>query len=265
ISKRDWSSDVCSSDLATEVGFYFAQGLSGMGQKRDAAFVQEITTGINLRNLGLEYGIEIKATPTIVFKAAGSLRRSVYTSAANLYLTSEDFETTHLHGKQREFAEAHEGVPLIFGGGKTQIKNYHPAVGPEKAFQFGLEYRDPSYWFIGTTANFFGDAYVGINHLRRSDNFSRDVDGLPFNDYDPDRAKFLLRQENLGNYMLLNLVGGKSWRMNRYYIGFFGVVSNLLNQEYRSGGYESGRKVSYFEYNRDQSAPYGPQFGNRYF
>lgn len=250
---------------ATSIGFYFAQGLSGMGVNRDAAFVQEITTGINYRNLGVEYGFEAKVIPTITLKAAGSFSQSVYTNNPNLYLTSEDFSLDYFHGEQLEFAQDHLGTPLIFGDGKTTLKNYHVASGPELAYQFGIEYNDPSYWFVGLSSNFFAHAYIDISKIRRTSNFTTDVDGLPLNDFDSGRAKSLLRQEDMGSYMLVNLVGGKSWRVKSYFIGVFAFVNNLLNQDYKTGGFESSRKASYTNFNTDQSAPYGPQFGSRYF
>lgn len=250
---------------ATEIGYFFTQGLSGMGVEDDAAFVQEITTGINKRNLGLEFGIEAEVTPTITLKTAGSIGQSVYTNNPNLYLTSEDFQTKQFHGSQLAFAEKHGGAPLQFGDGKTRLKNYHLSGGPEQAFQIGMEYSDPNYWFIGTTANFFSDAYVDVSKLRRTTNFTTDADGLPIRDYSEGTARQLLRQDKLGAYWLFNMVGGKSWKVGDYFIGFFGIVNNLFNQDYRTLGFESGRKSNYTKFNKDQSRPNGPLFGNKYF
>lgn len=250
---------------ATEIGYYFTQGLSGLGENKDAAFVQEITTGVNSRNLGVEFGIEAQVTPTIKLKAAGSWAQSVYTNNPDLYLTSEDFSESSFHGSQRVFAEQNEGAPLTFGDGKTKLKNYHVAGGPEQAYQIGFEYRDPNYWFVGATGNFFSHGYVDVNKLRRTANFATDVDGLPNSDYDDDRARGLLKQDKLGDYFLVNLMGGKSWQVGDYYVGVFGVVSNLLNAEYKTGGFESGRKTNFSDFNDDMSNPYGPQFGNNYF
>src|SRR5690625_5224832 len=250
---------------ATEVGHFFTQGLSGMGEANDAAFVHEVTTGINKRNMGVEFGIEAQVLPTITLKAAGSFGQSVYTNNPDFYLTSQDFKTQDLHGSQLAFAEKHEGVPVTFGDGKTKIKDYHVGGGPERAWQVGFEYRDPDFWFIGATANFFSHGYVDVNKLRRSDNFTTDVDGITLADYDEDRARELLKQDDLGSYFLLNMIGGKTWKVGDYTIGLFGVISNLLNQEYRSGGFESGRKANFTNHNQDMSSPYGAQFGNNYF
>src|SRR5690625_4723371 len=250
---------------ATQIGHYFTQGLSGMGENNDAALVHEVTTGIDMRNMGIEFGIEAQVLPTVTLKAAGSIGQSVYTNNPNLYLTSQDFSMKNLHGAQRDFAEQHEGVPVIFGDGTTKIKNYHVAGGPERAFQIGFEYRDPDFWFVGATANFFSHGYVDINKLRRTSNFTTDIDGITFADYDEDRARELLRQDKLGDYFLINMIGGKTWRVGDYTIGVFGVLSNLLNQEYKTGGFESGRKANFANFNQDMSSPYGEQFGNNYF
>lgn len=250
---------------ATDIGFYFTQGLSGMGQDNDAAFVQEITTGINKRNIGAEFGIEAQVTPTIKLKAAGSYGQSVYTNNPNLYLTSQDFNEGLLHGGQLAYAQSHEGTPVRFGDGKTKLKDYHVSGGPERAFQVGFEYRDPSYWFVGATSNFFSHAYVDVSKIRRTTNFTTAADGLPLGDYNEKRAQQLLKQKQLGDYMLVNMIGGKSWKVNDYYVGVFGVLSNVLDKEFRSGGYESSRKSNFTEYNEDQSNPNGALFGNSYF
>lgn len=252
-------------DDATEIGHYFTQGLSGMGEANDAALVHEVTTGINMRNIGFEFGIEAQVLPTVTLKAAGSIAQSVYTNNPDFYLSSQDFKTKNLHGSQLEFAEKHEGVPVTFGDGTTKIKDYHVSGGPERVLQLGFEYRDPDFWFVGATANFFSHGYVDVNKLRRSDNFTTDVDGITLADYDDDRARELLKQDKLGDYFLLNMIGGKTWKVGDYTIGLFGVISNLLNQEYRSGGFESGRKANFTNYNQDMSSPYGAQFGNNYF
>lgn len=249
----------------TEIGHYFTQGLAGLGEDNDAAFVHEVVTGADKRNYGVEFGLQAKLTPTITVKAAGSIGQSVYTNNPNLYVTSEDFNEGLYHGEQLTFAQKHEGAPLTFGNGKTKLKNYHVGGGPEQAYQFGLEYRDPDYWFVGATTNFYSHAYIDVSKIRRTANFTTAADGLPIGDYDEDHARDLLKQDKLGDYMLVNIIGGKSWKIEDYYIGVFGVVSNLLNQEYRTGGFESSRKANYTNYNQDMSQRYGANFGNNYF
>jgi len=231
-----------------DLGFYFTQEISGLGINKGDAFVQEVVTGINTRNLGVELGIETQLTPTFMVKLAGSFGQYIYSNDPNLYLSSDDFEG-----------------PLSFGDGTTRLKNYHVAGGPERAYQIGFEYRDPSYWWLGVTGNYFSHAFIDVNNLARSANFSSDFDGQPFNDYDEVLGRELLQQEQIEPYALFNVVGGKSWRIGGYYVGFFASVNNVLNQEYKTGGFEQGRNTNYRTIREDRGRVHGPLFGNRYF
>ena len=230
-----------------ELGFYFTENISGLGIEQDA-FIQEVLTHVEKQNIGTELGIEIQITPTVKLKGVASLGQYTYNNNPNLYITSDDFEE-----------------PLSFGDGTTKLKNYHVAGGPEQAYQLGFEYRDPKFWWVGLTTNYFSNAYIDVNNLARSDNFNLDYDGQPFNDYDVEVAKDLLKQEKFGDYFLVNIVGGKSWRIKKYYLGFFATINNVLDQEYKSGGFEQGRKTNYRDLKEDKSRPYGSVFGPRYF
>lgn len=231
----------------TDLGFYFTEDISGLGLRQDA-FVQEVMTGINTRSVGLELGVEIRITNTFKLKAAGAFGQHTYTNDPNLYLRSDDFETA-----------------LTFGDGTTKLKNYHVAAGPERAYQFGLEYRDPNYWWVGVTGNYFSNAYIDVNNLSRTANFTSDFDGQPFNDYNEEEARELLRQEEIEPYLLVNMVGGKSWRISKYFVGFFAAVANVLDQEYVTGGFEQGRNANFRRLREDANRPNGPLFGTRYF
>jgi hypothetical protein len=128
----------------------------------------------------------------------------------------------------------------------------------------GFEYRDPDYWWFGATANFFANTYIDVSPLTRSINFTTDADGLPFNDYDEDLARQLLKQEKFKDYMVVNLTGGKSWKLGNRYIGFFASINNLLDEVYKTGGFEQGRNANYREL-RDDTALNKPVFGSRYW
>lgn len=236
-----------NSKNLTDIGFYFTENLTGLGVD-ESAFVQEIVTGIETQNIGGELGIEAQVTPTFKLKGAASFGYYMFNNNPNLYLTSDDFEG-----------------PLTFGDGTTKLKNYHVASGPERAYQLGFEYRDPEFWWVGVTTNYFSNAYLDVNNLARTANFSQDFDGLPFSNYDEDKAKVLLKQQEFDAYFLVNIVGGKSWRINKYYVGFFATVTNVLNQEYTTGGYEQGRLTNFKDLKEDTSLANGSLFGPRYF
>ncbi len=232
---------------ANEISFYYADGVSGFVDENDLTlsneFISEVLQGIDKKHIGAELGIEAQVTPTIKLKGAASFGQYTYDNNPNLYV-SADAQTA-------EF-------------GEVTFKNYKLAGGPQKAYSVGFEYRDPDYWWFGATANFFDDTYVDIGPLTRSSNFYKDTDGLPFNDYDPDLARELLRQEKFDNYMVVNLIGGKSWKIGEYYIGFFASIGNVFDTQYRTGGYEQGRNANYRQL-RDDKALNTPVFGAKYW
>jgi hypothetical protein len=172
-----------------------------------------------------------------------------------LYVTSssQDFLTDDVDS---------ETAPPIYG--TSYLKDYKVSGGPQKAYSVGFEYRDPDYWWFGATANFFDEAYLDISPLVRTDNFYLDSDGLPFNDYDPEIARELLKQEKFDNYMVVNLVGGKSWKIDDYYVGFFASINNVLDEVYKTGGYEQGRRSDYRTLRDDVNLPIR-QFGPKYW
>lgn len=235
---------------ATEISFYFADGIGG----DNTAFVQEVLSGVGKKHLGVELGLEAQVTPTIKLKGAASIGQFTYDNNPNIYLTSEDNSQTQIAG----FVNGSKNF------GKSNLKNFRLASGPQSAYSVGFEYRDPDYWWFGATTNFFSNIFVDVAPLNRSSNFYIDADGLPFNDYDPELARELLQQERFDDYMVVNLIGGKSWKIGDKFISVFATVNNLLNQEYRSGGFEQGRNAN-FRQLRDDKALETPVFGNKYW
>ena len=236
---------------ANEVSFYYADGISGVDS--GTAFVQEVLEGIDKRHLGIEFGIEAQVTPTIKLTGVASVGQYTYDNNPNLLLTSSDFTNG-----------------LNFG--EANLKDYKIAGGPQRAASLGFEYRDPNYWWFGTTANFMSNAYVDVSPLTRTENFYLDTDGLPFPDYDPTLAKELLRQEKFDSYMVWNAVGGKSWKIGDKYISLFVSLNNILNTQFKTGGFEQGRNANYQSLIEDTSAPtrrFGPKYwfgrGTTYF
>ena len=230
---------------ATEISFYYADGLSGLGRNSTTAFVQEILTGIEKQHLGLELGIEAQVTSTLKLKTAMALGQFVYSSDPNLSLTSDDFTN-------------------ILEYGKSHLKNYRIAGGPQHAAQIGFEYRDPDYWWFGTSLNYFSHAFADVSPLSRTANFATGADGMPLVNYDENTARQLLKQEQFPDYFLLNAVGGKSWRVKNSYIGFFMSINNILDEVYKTGGFEQSRNANYNTLKEDKDREQ-PVFGSKYW
>ncbi|KAB1160711.1 TonB-dependent receptor [Tenacibaculum aiptasiae] len=227
---------------ATEISFFFADGLNG----NSSAFIQEILTGIDKRHMGVEFGIEAQVTPTIKLRGAANYGQYTYNNNPDIVAKSDD-------------------PSFSFDKRKALLKDYRVAAGPQTAYSFGFDYRDPDYWFVGVTANYFDNAYVDVSPIRRTDNFSNDIDGQVFADYDPVLARKLLAQEKFDDYFTLNAIGGKSWKVgNNKFISVFASISNILGEEYKTGGFEQGRNANYREL-RDDNANGAPSFGNKYW
>jgi hypothetical protein len=245
---------------ANEISFFFADGLGG----GNTAFVQEVVQGIDKLHFGGELGIEAQVTSTLKLKGVASVGQFTYNNNPNVVLTSDDFL---LINNTNQLAQ--NGA---INYGESNLKDYKIANGPQKAYSVGFEYRDPDFWWFGATANFFSDIYLDPAPITRTKNFYLDQDGLPFNDYDPEIARELLKQEAFDSYMVVNLIGGKSWKIDDYYIGFFASVNNLLDKVYKTGGFEQSRGANYRTLGEDFANPtrvFGPRYwygrGTNYF
>jgi hypothetical protein len=152
-----------------------------------------------------------------------------------------------------------------FDFGTAALKNYKQAGMPQQAYSLGLEYRDPKYWWIGANMNYLANSYIDVSPISRTDRFYTNPNsGFPFPEATEERAAELLKQEKLDPVTLLNIVGGKSWRIKGKNLGFFASINNVLDSSYITGGYEQARNANFRKLNQDVSSG-TPAFGNKYF
>jgi hypothetical protein len=138
---------------------------------------------------------------------------------------------------------------------------------PQTAASFGLEYRDPKFWHIGANINYLGNTYLDVSSILRTDNFTLNSSGISFPGATEERVRNVLQQEEFDGFSLLNLTGGKSWRIsnkNRNTIGFFATINNVLDTIYKTGGFEQSRKATFPDMQQDLAS--GTRaFGPKYF
>lgn len=227
---------------STDINFYYADGLLGS----IGAFVSETVTGINKKNRGGELGMEYNLTSTI--KLTGVAAYGEYTFSNNPDV--------------KLFDDA--GLILNNDFGQAKIEGYKLPGTPQQAYSFGIEYRDPKFWWIGANANYLADSYVDISTLKRTNNYftssRNDVVTI-----DNELADSFLKQEKLDPIQLLNLVGGKSWRIKGNTLGLFANVNNVLDLKYKTGGFEQARSASYRDDLEDRKAGGVGPFPTRYF
>lgn len=236
----------------TEINFFFAQGGSGTD------FFQEAVTRIDKRHIGLELGVEVQITPTIKASAVAAVGEYTFTDDANTVVNFDTF------GSLESDLINLEGFEDL---GTSYIKDYKVASGPQQAFSLGLEYRDPKFWWIGVTGNYLDNNYVDISTNTRTDSFfinPDDPQGFPFPFIDETLTRQLLTQEKFDGYYLLNLTGGKSWRVKGTYISLFASINNLFDETFKTGGFEQSRTANYGDLVQD-TANGTRSFGNRYW
>lgn len=244
-----------SVENATETSFFYGEGIfeDTDGDGGDA-FVAETVTDISKRNMGVELGIEYQVTPTIKAIASGNYGQYTYSNNPNVSINNDALATELNTNPVQDF-------------GKASLKDYKVSGTPQQAYSLGLEYRDPKFWWVGANVNYLADNYLDVSALLRTENFfsnPEDPFGLPFGDIDDATARKLLKQEKLDDFYLVNLTGGKSWRIDGKTVGFFASINNVFDQTYKTGGFEQSRNANYREVNQDVSSG-TPAFAPKYF
>jgi len=246
---------------ASETSSFYGEGVFE-GDDADA-FVAENLTGINKRMMGLELGIEYQVIPTVKLMASAALGKYTYSNNPNVSLNNDALAV--INGDN---GNPIADLPLTTTNfGQAYLKNYRLPGMPQQAFSIGAEYRDPNYWWIGANANYLAANYIDVSALLRTQHFFENPDspGNVFTDIDNNRAKQLLHQEKFDAFYLFNIVGGKSWKVDRkMYLGFFASINNLFNTTYKTGGFEQARNTNYRELNNDM-ADGTPSFGSKYY
>ena len=250
----------------SETSFFFSDAIGSGAASTSNLFVSETLQGIDKRNMGLEFGAEYPITSTLKVTASAAYGEYIYTNNPDVYINVDANATA-------------TNTRPILDYGNAKIKNYKQSGTPQQAASIGLEYRDPKFWWVGANANYIGGNYVDIAPITRTDHFYDDSNfspGVPASDATTAREEQLLQQEKLADYMLLNLIGGKSWKFKSTTIGFTANINNLLDVKYKSGGYEQARNGNFTQVNQDYTPHVNPNnpaagavatpvFGTKYF
>ncbi|MBF6609413.1 MAG: carboxypeptidase regulatory-like domain-containing protein [Flavobacterium sp.] len=244
---------------ATEIGFFFAEGLdlaplpgTSSNESSPNMFVAEIVKDLDKKNMGVEVGIEYQITSTIKAIGAAAYGQYTYDNNPNVSLNIDN---------RRE----------VIDYGSSSMKNYKQPGMPQQAYSLGLEYRAPKFWWIGANANYLANNYLDISSLMRTDYFFNDENnpyGLSLEGISEEDSRKYLKQEKFDPVTLVNLVGGKSWRIDGKTFGFFASINNVFDIEYKTGGFEQGRNANYSEVNQDHAgldAGGYRSFGPKYF
>jgi len=229
---------------ATELSFFYAESISDADGDEDS-FVSEILTGINKKNIGVELGLEYNLTSTVKATAAASYGEYIYDNNPNVRI-NDDAQ-----------ASLTNSFPIT-NFGNANLKNYRLPGMPQQAYSVGLEYRDPRFWWISGNVNYLASSFIDISNVLRTNNFTINrATGVNYSGATEETVRTLLKQEEFDAISLVNLVGGKSWRIsnkNRNTFGFFASINNVFDVTYKTGGFEQSRKSTFVDLQQDHAS-----------
>ncbi len=217
-----------------------------------STFVTQVMPNVSKRNMGLELGIDVKATSTLSFQGLASLGEYTFRNNPDLYFGSNAAAAVNDNG--------------FYYLGKTNISNYKQGGTPQTAFSAGFRYSSPKYWWFGANWNYFDHSYLDPAAMVRTEAFVQNpVTGTPYLGLVESDLRRVLQQKQLPSSFFVNANAGKSWVLGKYYLLLTATVNNVLNnKKYITGGFEQTREASYPDFAADLNKQY-PPFAPKYW
>ncbi len=244
----------------TNVQRFFADGIQLQTAGTDgevgnvqSAFVTQIMSNVEKRNMGVEVGVDVKVLPTLSLQGLASYGQYTYRNDPNVYFAS-DASGTFANGN----------AYLDFG--KAYLKNSRQGGTPQQGYSLGFRYNSPQYWWLGANWNYLDDNFLDPSALLRTERFVQNpVTGTPYGDVTEPELRRLLAPTRLPSAYFLNANVGKSWRFGGYYVLITASVNNILdNTKYITGGFEQTRRVTFPGYVEEKGREYS-LFGPKYW
>jgi len=238
----------------SKISFFYAEGIFDNGAGYDAtdAFVSQTLTHLDKKNTGAELSLEYQFSSTVKATLCAAYGNYVYSGNPNVSITNDA-------------NAAKDGAQTTFDFGQAYLKNYKQPGIPQQAYSFGMEYRDPKFWRLAANINYLAESYIDVSPISRTSQFYiNPANNFPFPEATSERGNELLKQEKFDPVSLLNISGGKSWRIRKKYIGLFASVNNVFNSIYKTGGFEQARNANFRALNQDISSG-TPSFGPKYY
>lgn len=183
-----------------------------------ASFTNNVLQNINKRYTGIEFGTEVKITPTLTASVAGALSQSYYTDRATSVLYSDNDYALGITNFKKE---------------EVYMKNYYVPAGPQSAFQAGLRYNSKRFWFATISFNYLANNWIDFSPTRRT------IDGVDLIKYNSSEWSAAIDQQKLPSAYTVDIFGGKSFKVNKYikkasnntYLNLNIGLNNLLNNK----------------------------------
>ena len=212
-----------------------------------ADFTHQIVHGISSRASGLDLGMDFQLDSTWSLSLACALFRGYYLKADHLDFYSDDLMQTE---NQNDF----HGLTFA----PNTIRNAPLTNHPSRALSLGLNMRTNNYLFAAVTYNFISKYPIDFAWYHRTEQFLNQLGSLMGTRVDR------LPPNHIPENNYLNLLCGKSWRLDDGYLLFFSSISNVLNRIQPISGFEQSRLGKPTDYLQDQVRT-TPIFGPKYW
>ncbi|SKC02858.1 Carboxypeptidase regulatory-like domain-containing protein [Soonwooa buanensis] len=244
---------------------FFADGIQfdsdDSSKPIQSAFLTQVMSNVEKRNIGLELGIDYKLTPTLSLQGLASVGQYTYNNDPTIYFSSD------------AVGEFSNGLPYM-NFGKANLKNYKLGGTPQQAYSLGFRYNSPKYWWFGANWNYLDQNFLDPSAILRSENFVQNsTTHTPDTSVDPDMLRTIMSPKRLPSSFFLNANAGKSWMIGKYYVLISATINNILdNKRYITGGFEQSRNIKYDGFIKDYDRAetlFGPKYwytqGRSYF
>lgn len=182
-------------------------------------------TNIDTRHWGGELGAEIKVYKGFSATIVGSMGRYTFISRPEATITQDNNQT-------------------VVNNETVYAKGFNWPGTPQLAYSFGINYRDPKFWFVSVNFNYYDWMWLSYNPARRTASATELVDP------NSDLFSNITKQERLKGQFTMDLFAGYSWLLNnqfsnlkhRHFLVFNVGVNNVTNNKNLvTGGYEQLR------------------------
>jgi len=170
-------------------------------------FATLIRTGVDRQHMGIEAAFEYRATPSWVFTGATNLGYYHYTSRPNMYFTGDNTG-----------AVAFDSVPAY-------QDNFLVPRTPQTAASLGIKYEGKQFWFASLSFNWTDDYWYTFDATRRR------AEAVLSLEPNSPIWNTIVEQTKAPSAYSLDFFGGKSWKINNYFLYLNVGINNILDNK----------------------------------
>lgn len=212
--------------------FYSESAFVGEDGAAQSGFINFIMTNVDKQHMGVELALQYEVLPGLKLNAVAAIGEFIYISRPDVKIYLDNDPNT------------------VVSSRTVYMKNAYIAGSPQMAYNFGINYNSPKYWFVNVNFNYLMRNFVDVNPDRRTIEAVSYVNNPEYQQQivEPGSQQWndILAQEQLPNTFTIDVFGGKSFRIKTgektsfIYINV-GVNNILNNRNIITGGFEQLR------------------------